>query len=283
MIKIHKYPDGTKYPEVDLNNDKFVFKLFSYDDLWVLGQILDTYNHNGINPTVIIPFLIDGQADRRFESNSSHNLKLVCKFLNSFKVKKYVIYHPHNPEVIEALLDNVQIIDNSIFIKEVINSLNWINQVDELSIRHDMNSILMSSDAGGFKPLMKLCDKIKWQGQTVSASKSRTWDGESSKLVQFVSQTDFEGRDILIVDDICIYGGTFKGLSKILKERNCGKLYLAVSHMPIEFLGEDPVSNYFDKIFVTDSKYPSYSCAKGLDIYRIPNIEVINMQWEKCS
>ena len=66
---------------------------------------------------------------------------------------------------------------------------------------------------------MKLCDKIGWKGQTASASKSRLWDGKESRLVQQIQCTDFEGKDVLIIDDICVYGGTFKGLSKLLKER----------------------------------------------------------------
>ena len=31
------------------------------------------------------------------------------------------IFHPHNPEVVEALIDDVDIIDNSEFIKEVLD------------------------------------------------------------------------------------------------------------------------------------------------------------------
>jgi ribose-phosphate pyrophosphokinase len=246
MIEIIQYPDYTSYPKVNLNESTIVYNLYTYQDLWNLGQILETYNHNNITPTVIIPWLIDGQADRRFTEDSSHNLKLVCKFLNSFKVEKYVIYHPHNPEVVEALLNNVKIIDNSQFINAVINSLNWRNIIDDKGIRHDYNSILMSADAGGFKSLMKLCDTIKWQGETISASKSRVWNGKESVLIQSVPVEDFKGKDILIVDDICIYGGTFKGLSKLLRERNCGKLYLAVSHMTVHSLQTDSISNYFD-------------------------------------
>ena len=74
--------------------------------------------------------------------------------------------------------------------------------------------ILMSSDAGGFKPLMKLCDNIGWEGKTFSASKYRSFVDGKTKLSQRVDREDFGGKDILIIDDICVYGGTFKGLSK---------------------------------------------------------------------
>ena len=119
----------------------------------------------------------------------------------------------------------------------------------------DNNLIILFPDSGSFKWGMKLIDKLEWQGETYSASKSRKYENGKSVLTQIVDRQDFNGKDILIIDDICVYGGTFKGLSKILKERNCGKLYLAVSHMTVLELGEDSVGNYFDSVFTTNSKF----------------------------
>jgi ribose-phosphate pyrophosphokinase len=134
----------------------------------------------------------------------------------------------------------------------------------------------MSSDAGGFKPLMRLCDQIYWEGETYSASKARTKNG----MRQLVDRQDFGGKDILIVDDISVYGGTFKGLSKLLRERNCGKLYLAVSHMTVQDLGADPVTDYFDKVFTTNSKFDKYYATDQcgtVTISDLDNLEIINL------
>ena len=247
---IKNYPDGSSYADVTTRMESFTCKVNSYEDLWYLGQILEVQQSKNRYSCVTIPNLIDAQADRRFNKNQSSGLKLVCRFLNQFENVHYRIFHPHNPEVVEALMDNVEIIDNSEFIKSVIND-SIIKTGDDIG-----NLLLMSSDSGGFKPLMKLCDNIKWQGATYSASKSR--NHETGKLTQLVSKLDFQGKDILIVDDICVYGGTFKGLSKLLKARNCGRLYLAVSHMTVQNLGEDPVTNYFDTVFCSNSKFNSY-------------------------
>ena len=127
----------------------------------------------------------------------------------------------------------------------------------------ESNLILMSSDAGGFKPLMKLCDKLGWQGETSSASKSRKYVNGKSELTQVLDRDDFKGKDILIIDDICVYGGTFKGLAKMLDERNCGKLFLAVSHMTVLELGKDTVGNYFDRVFTTNSKFEEDYTSEG--------------------
>ena len=248
-MKIIKYPDGSSYVELPLHSEPqpFTFKINSYEDLWHLNQIVDVWNSwYKLKPTITIPNLIDAQADKRFNKNESNGLKLVCKFLNTMNAN-FKIFHPHNPEVVEALMDNVEIIDNSMFIQQVLYKLH-LSKID--------NPILMSSDAGGFKPLMKLCDKINWKGHTESASKYR--NPQNSKLIQTINKQNFEGRDILIVDDLCIYGGTFKGLAKILRECNAGKLYLAVSHMTVQQLGNDPVTDYFDMVFTTNSKFNSY-------------------------
>lgn len=256
-MKINKYPDKTSYINIDAMEGKPFFKINSYEDLWHLNQYVDAFNNrfkSSIIPEITIPNLIDSQADRRFKEGESSGLKLVCKFLNGMNAN-FKIFHPHNPEVVEALMDNVEIIDNSDFVRNVFDKIHKNENIDNFY----ENTILMSSDAGGFKPLMKLCDQIKWGGQVHSCSKGRSYDGTKSKLTQRIGKDNFHGKDILIIDDISIYGGTFKGLSKLLKQRNCGKLYLAVSHMTVQELGDDPVTNYFDKVFTTNSKFESYN------------------------
>jgi ribose-phosphate pyrophosphokinase len=277
-MKIKKYPDGSSYAVVNSQED-ITFRVNTYEDLWHLNQAVDALNNLGIRPTVTLPNLIDAQADRRFNNNESFGLKLVCKFLNSMNAY-FKIFHPHNPEVVSALLDSVQIIDNFGFICRILSE--FFNKGKGIHGDYQDNLILFSSDAGGFKPLMKLADKIIWKGEVYGASKSRKYEDGKSKLIQVIDRQDFEGKDILIVDDICVYGGTFKGLSKMLRERNCGKLYLAVSHMTVQNLGDDPVTNYFDKVFTTNSKYDNYHFIDD-DGYtnslpsELPNLEVINL------
>lgn len=262
-MKINKYPDGTSYvrvPDYGQSNT-FTFKINTYEDLWHLNQVVDAWNHRyGKKPTIVIPNLIDAQADRRFNDDESSGLKLVLKFLNGVDAN-FKIFHPHNPEVVEAMMDNVEIIDNGKFIYKVLDNLNngnlgFHSLGDKGTLEESL--ILMSSDAGGFKPLLKLCDKINWKGETFSASKYRAHRNGKSELTQLIDRKNFGGKDILIIDDISVYGGTFKGLSNILRERNCGKLYLAVSHMTIQNLSKDPVTDYFDKVFTTNSKYNEY-------------------------
>lgn len=286
MIEIIKYPDGSSYAQ--MHNDGlpyvFTFRINTYEDLWHLNQVVDAWNFKyGKQPTIIVPNLIDAQADRRFNDNESFGLKLVCNFLNGMNAN-FKIFHPHNPEVVEALMDNVEIINNTNFIRTVLNNLTdktpptISTYIDKIA----KNLILMSSDAGGFKPLMKLCNQIKWKGETASCSKARYWEDGKSKLNQTVPYSDFKGKDILIIDDLCVYGGTFKGLATQLKEYNCGKLYLAVSHMTVKNLGNDPITNYFNKVFTTNSKFNKYHqntkfVNTSQENSKPPNLEIIKI------
>jgi len=130
MIK--KYPDRSSYAQVpslaepeELDRfTEFTYKVNNYSDLWELQQTLDALDSVlPMSRVVTIPNLIDAQADKRFNKNESTGLKLVCEFLNNLTRKygtSFNIFHPHNPEVVEALMDNVKIIDNKDFIKQVL-------------------------------------------------------------------------------------------------------------------------------------------------------------------
>ena len=254
--KVH-YPDGSFYPQIEEFGDELLFFINSYNDLWFLRQIKDICDHNKQEVNLIIPCLFDAQADRRFNKNESANLRLICEFINSMNFKTVQVFHPHNQEVVEALLNNVEFIDNYKFMFTVLQTISdspnaWIGN-DSFQNK----TVLLSADAGGYKWIMKLADKLNWKGEVFSASKSRKFENEKSVITQLVDRDDFGGKDVIIADDLMIGGGTFIGLAKLLRERNVGRLYLAVSHITIP--KPNPlVFEYFDNVFTTNSKDLNY-------------------------
>lgn len=272
-MEIIKYPDGTSYVSINYKQDcpNKTFKLNSYEDLWQLNQFVDACNNNDRIPIITIPCLIDAQADRRFNKDESSGLKLVLKFLNKMKAN-FKIYHPHNTEVVEAYLGNkVEIIDNSDFIRRVIYNKIYDNKSAN-------NLTVLLPDGGAYKWGAKLMDKISFKGDVIAAAKNRKFIDGKSVLTQQLPNYDFEGKDILIIDDICIYGGTFKGLATILREHNCGKLYLAVSHITVQNHEQYNVFSYFDKVFTTNSKYDVYyERIDGSSGKEIKNLDIIKI------
>lgn len=271
---ITKYPDGSSYATKQ-RQDNFIFKVNSYEDLWHLNQVVDAYNSYGSRPCILIPCLIDAQADRRFHGGESYGLKLVLKFLKKMKAD-FRFFHPHNPVLVKYELPRCTILENHAYVLDCIKDMGLMDTVVNNQRADICNTVLLSPDAGAFKTVIELADAINWQGETYAASKSRKWEDGKSKLVQSIDRQDFGGKDIIIVDDLCIYGGTFKGLAKLLRERNVGKLYLIVSHMTVQDLGEDPVTNYFDTVYTTNSKYDFYTYQNNGTQYPT-NLKIMNI------
>jgi ribose-phosphate pyrophosphokinase len=276
-----KYEDGSSCASVHPSEkEKLTFRLNSYEKLWHLHQTVDAFNNIGITPTITILNLIDARADERFYDNESFGLKLVCKFLNSMKAN-FKIFNPYNPEVVKALMDNVEIIDNGGFIARVLPSIATPNNSKNGAYS---DVVLLLIDHDRFKPLVELLGKVDWKGEIISNSKAIVYENKEPNLIQQIDREDFQGKDVIIVHDICEYGSKFRVLAKMLRERNCGKLYLAVSHMTLQNLGENPITNYFDKVFTTNSKYDNYIYKirdkndSLLDVLEQPeNLKVINL------
>lgn len=287
--EIKSYPDNTKYVIVKKITNNLTFRLNTYEDLWILNQIHDVVKKANWKVTVTISNLIDAQADRRFDIDQPFGLKLVLEFLKGMENFDYKIFHPHNPEVVEAILDDrVEIIDNHDFIKDVFFHIsNYKSFMDFVKkgesfvysnakgIQIPNNLVVLLPDGGAYKWGVKLMDKLGFNGDVVAASKNRQYVDGKSKLVQQLPDYDFNGKDILIIDDICIYGGTFKGLAKMLKKRNCGKLFLAVSHMTVLELGEDSIGNYFNNVFTTNSKFEDdYTSGGNSSLAKITKLNI---------
>lgn len=134
-------------------------------------------------------------------------------------------------------MNNCKVIDNHTFIEQIIQQLS-----DDL--------LLISPDGGALKKIYKVAAYLQ-NYEVIECSKSR--NVKTGQLTGFkVYADDLQGKDCLIVDDICDGGGTFLGLAKELKAKNAGNLYLAVSH-GIFSKGFDELEKYFTKIFTTDS------------------------------
>jgi len=297
---IKKYPDRTSYAIMtNPFHPEITVRINTYEDLMHLKQICDAWKYSitgSIVPTITIPCLLDAQADDRFKEGSSFGLKLVLEVLGTCDAV-FNIFHPHNPQAVklglELLGKRVHIYDNSEFIRKALATLDKPKNYSldggftDPSIFE--NLVWLTPDAGAYKWVNKTADNIGWKGEVWSASKVRTYEDGKTKLKQQLPTQDFGGKDVLIIDDLSIYGGTFKGLSKLLDQANVGKKYLAVSHMTIQQLGElspsrnsRPVTDFFDKVFTTNSKHSDYHTMvwnekTGEDFIKPDNLEIIKL------
>lgn len=256
---ITTYPDGGQYVRItNTSNICFTYRINNYSDLFMLKSIKDAWDSmHSLSPKplhVCIPCMFQQQHDRRFNENESHELKLVCEFINSCNFATVEIFHPHNESAISAILSNVMFTSTKNYYRRVFDDLRnhnvFINAPDKPA------PILLSTDAGSFKWVNKIAEEYKLD--LYAANKMR----EKDKLTQRIECQDFKGQDIIIFDDLCVYGGTFVGLAKMLKERNCGKLFLVVSHITVKNPNKE-LENLFDRVYTTNSKFDNYDLANA--------------------
>ena len=221
----------------DVDEVTITQRIRSFNDVGFILLAVNALRNQFIEKiNLFIPYFSAARQDRLMVSGEPLSVKVYAELINNLNLNKVTIFDPHS-EVAPALLNKCAVIENYEFIKKVTEDLG-----DEL--------LLISPDGGALKKIYKVAAFLK-NYDVVEGSKSR--DVKTGKLSGFkVYADDLDGKDCLIVDDICDGGGTFLGLAKELKAKNAGKLYLAVSH-GIFSRGFEELSKVFDKIYTTDS------------------------------
>ena len=224
-------------PNIDVNQKiTITHRLNSFNDLGLLCIAVDALRRmDAKNLELFIPYFPAARQDRVMIKGEALTVKVYADIINSLQLNKVSVFDAHS-EVTPALLNNCEAIPNHTFIQKVIESIGKPVK-------------LISPDGGALKKIYKVSEFLGGL-EVVECSKSR--DVKTGRLSGFkVYNDDLKGADCLIVDDICDGGGTFVGLAQELKNKNAGKLYLAVSH-GISNKGF-AVLDCFEKIFTTNS------------------------------
>lgn len=212
-------------------------RIQSFNDIGTLLLATNALKNMGIKKLhVVIPYFPAARQDRLMVSGEPLSVKVYADIINAQNFESVTVFDPHS-EVTPALLNNCRIIDNHKFIERITQQLSD-------------NLLLISPDGGALKKIYKVAAYLQ-NYEVIECSKSR--NVKTGQLTGFkVYADDLQGKDCLIVDDICDGGGTFLGLAKELKAKNAGNLYLAISH-GIFSKGFDELEKHFTKIFTTDS------------------------------
>ena len=224
-------------PDFDVNQAiTITHRLNSFNDLGMLCVTVDALRRMDVkNINLFIPYFPAARQDRVMIKGEALSVKVYADIINSMQLNKVFVFDAHS-EVTPALVNNCEVISNHTFIAAVIKA-----------IGNDVK--LISPDGGALKKIYKVSEFLGGV-EVVECSKSR--DVKTGRLSGFkVYNDDLQGADCLIVDDICDGGGTFVGLAEELKNKNAGKLYLAVSHGI--FNKGFAVLDCFEKIFTTNS------------------------------
>ena len=121
--------------------------------------------------------------------------------------------------------------------------------------------VIISPDAGSYKLIFKLCEKLNFKGEIITCSKSR--NHETGEITTVVPKFD-ENKKVLIIDDICLAGNTFFNIRKEIPNEN---VYLAVSHGVFND-NIDKLGTYFNAVFTTNSRRDE-SVGENIEVIKI--------------
>ena len=205
-------------------------------ELFLLQCIVDEIRD--IEPTAMIslkmPYIPNARQDRRV-SNRFFTLKTFCKLINNMQFESVSVLDPHS-DVSTALLDRVK------------------QEVPLIEAYQFNVDAIMYPDAGAAKKYSnRIYSKESNTTQsTIIGNKKRNSEGRIESYELFGFPEDKEIKAVLIVDDICSYGGTFIAAAKELKVRGVEHIYLLVSHCE-ENIFKGQLFDYIDQVYTTDS------------------------------
>lgn len=240
--KLTKFPDNSIKFELKTNAviTKVVVTLRTNDDILGLALIKDVINRTQpYAPELYITYMMYQQDDRLFKDVESFGLKVISGIINNMKWGRISIFHPHSDKV--EFIDNVNIISNSTFVRQALDSIKVRGE--------DPEPYWIIPDAGAFKTQFK---QINGSGHKnfITCLKSR--DHSTGEIETIVPVEDLQGKPCFIVDDICLGGRTFTNIANELRKKNAGKLYLVVSHGVFNN-GIGHLMQQFETIYTTNS------------------------------
>ena len=254
-IKPGRFPDNSL--ALKLNEDVFrqyTFRKYehprnigveitwSYEDdseMFVLQCVVDILRRMGyVHISLYMPYLVHARMDRIKSPEENFSLKVFAEWLNGLNFESVQVNNVHSV-VSEALIKNIHNVTPE---RDIIYCIGRYHP-----------DMIFFPDEGACKRYGDL-DVIKNSNLPVAFGiKKRDWKTGDILGLDVVGE-NVEGKDILIIDDICSAGGTFYHSGKKLREMGAKDVALYVTHCEdtIE-KGELLTTDYISKIYTTNS------------------------------
>lgn len=251
IVDIKKFPDGTQRFEFSNDIKKYIncnyfsdmiinidWKYESDEELFSLCCLKDWIDTNikGNKGTYLyMNYIPNARMDRVKNIFEVFTLKTFCKIINSLNFTEVYVMDAHS-NVSVALLNNCKNFDPLYYVEEVFKK----EQID----------LMFYPDEGSSKRYADLFEIPYMFG-----IKKRDWQtGKIKGLDVITNDNEYKDKNILIMDDICSYGGTIYYSAKKLKELGANNIYVFVTHCEDSVLdGELIKSGLVEKIYTTDS------------------------------
>lgn len=238
IIEQNHFPDGTllmKHYETSYKLHEHIEWFYENDsELFALICLKKSLGDRTV--CLELPYIPHARMDRVKNKEDIFTLKYFCEVINSLDFAEVRVLDPHS-DVAPALLDRVRVRTP----EEIIGFT-----VDEID---SDNLLYYYPDAGAAKRYSSIISAPYTYG-----NKIRDWETGKIKGLTVADPALVNGKDILIIDDICSRGGTFYHSAKALKNAGAENIYLYVTHCENTILeGDVLTSGLVEKVYTTNS------------------------------
>lgn len=227
-------------------NDEFVEILF-----W-----MDAFKRaSAKSVTAIIPYFSYAKGDKKDEPRVSIRARVCAECLELAGADRIITMDLHSPQVQGFFKKPVDHLFALPVLCEYIKSLN----IEDL--------IVVSPDAGFAKEARKFASYLNTS--VAIGDKTRKGHDEKAEILEIIG--DVNGKNVVIVDDFSISGGTLIDLSRALKEKGAKRILACLSHI---LLNEEGVKKLEDSPIELLISTDSVNNKKVLDSNKIKLVSV---------
>lgn len=190
--------------------------LYSSDDVMRLLMVVDAIRQENSQTQIdlVIPYFPYARQDRVCNKGEAFSAKVMAGLINALECQSVTVLDPHSKVVTDHL-----------------KSCHAVSQVDLVrgalaEFISTRKLTLVSPDKGAAEKTQAVADALGFD--VIACSKMR--DPKSGQITHSEVHGDVQGKDLIILDDICDGGRTFTELANVLKNHGAGDLYLYVTH-----------------------------------------------------
>lgn len=224
IVKITRFPDNTFKFDIDKSKvrscNKVQWNFESMEELFTLIGLADKLKNT--STSLFIPYLPKARMDKVQNQNEGFMLKYFVEIVDSLGFDKILLLDPHS-EVYKQFTKKTEWIGNSMdpLIKDLV--LRSCLEIKNQNSHKDVT--LVYPDKGARARYTGIL------GENKNLVGVKVRNQSTGEIISFELLGEIPDGPVLIVDDICSYGGTPYFTAEKLREKGySGKIYLYVTH-----------------------------------------------------
>ncbi|MFC1646871.1 ribose-phosphate diphosphokinase [Patescibacteria group bacterium] len=220
--------------------------------------------------TAIVPWLGYSKQDKVFQNGEALSAKVIAKMLQVTPVKQIITFDLHNP----AILGFFDIPVTNISARELLS--------EYYKKKLTKNTVVVAPDAGAIKSSTAFAGEL--DVPVVYMDKKR--DLSTGKVKVLGISRPVSGKEVIIVDDMIVTGGTLVQTAKYLKKSKVRSLSVAATHhLYVKGAQKSIEKAGFDEVVVTDTiekKTKPSASNRRLKVLSVSDliVEAINSQMD---